>query len=301
VAEIGGVLCCGNIVFDILVYPAADVEWNTTRWVDTITESMGGNGSNTSYVIAKMGVPVRLLSLVGSDERGDALLRILGEAGVDTSGIGRAYGTPTPSTCVLVQEGGARKFYHRPGASRDIDPESLKFAPRAHSHFHLANPFSMSRLRTQCGTLMRRAKDAGFTTSIDTGWDSLGRWIDDLGPALGHTDVLFANDAEAEMLGGGVRLRDHGVRDIVLKQGAGGCTVNGERFAGFAVHAVDTTGAGDCFAGAFLAGMQRGLSFAECARLANAVGAMNVEALGATTGVRGYEETLAWMQAKKTA
>jgi sugar/nucleoside kinase (ribokinase family) len=99
-----------------------------------------------------------------------------------------------------------------------------------------------------------------------------------------------------EMLGGVESLKKHGVRDIVVKTGPEGCIVNGERVPGFVVEAVDTTGAGDCFAGAFLAGLGRGLPVWECARLANAVGAMNVQQLGATTGVRGYEETLEWMK-----
>jgi sugar/nucleoside kinase (ribokinase family) len=294
--EITGVLCCGNVVFDIPVYAAEDVAWNQTKWVDIIAESIGGNGANTTYVLAKMGVPVRLISLVGEDDRGDRLVRILTDAGVDTSRVGRMPGVPTPATCVLVQKGGARKFYHRPGASREIDPDSLVFTKDGYSHFHLANPFSMSKLRQRCGDVMRRAKDAGLTTSIDTGWDSLDRWMEDLGPALQYTDIFFANDAETEMLGGMENLRSHGARHVVVKTGPEGCIVNGECVPGFVVEAVDSTGAGDCFSGAFLAGLSRGLSPVECARLANAVGAMNVEHLGAVAGIRNYEETMAWIK-----
>jgi ribokinase len=299
-AEIGGVFCCGNVVFDIVVYPAGDLGWDRTQWVDTIAECIGGNGANTSYALATMGVPVRLASLVGNDESGDKLVRILTEAGVDVSGVGRLSGVPTARSCVLVQPGGARKFYHRPGASRELDPDVLQFTPGAWSHFHLANPFSMAKLRAECGNIMRRAKDAGFTTSIDTGWDSLGRWMEDLGPALQYTDLFFVNEAEAEMLGGERNLRGHGVGNIVVKTGSRGCMVNGERVPGFRVEAVDSTGAGDCFAGAFLAGLHRGLPFVESARLANAAGAMNVQQLGATTGIRGYEETVAWINSQKT-
>lgn len=297
----GGILCCGNVVFDTLAYPAEDVGWNQTRWVESIIESIGGNGANTSYTIAKMGVTVRLLSLVGEDERGDKLIRILSDAGVDTSGVARLHGVPTPATCVLVEKGGARKFYHRPGASREIEPDSLSFMHDGHSHFHLANPFSMPKLRVRCGDVMRRAKDAGLTTSIDTGWDSLGRWMEDLGPALPYTDLFFANDGETEMLGGVAALKEHGARDIVIKTGAEGCVVNGERIAGFAVNATDTTGAGDCFAGAFLAGLRLGLPPVECAHLANAVGAMNVQHLGAIAGVQSYDETLAWIESQQAS
>jgi ribokinase len=54
---------------------------------------------------------------------------------------------------------------------------------------------------------------------------------------------------------------------------------------------VDTTGAGDCFYGGLLAGILRGLSVADAGKLAAAAGACCVTGLGATTAIRGYEET----------
>ena len=54
---------------------------------------------------------------------------------------------------------------------------------------------------------------------------------------------------------------------------------------------VDTTGAGDCFYGGLLAGILRGLSIADAGKLAAAAGACCVTGLGATTAIRGYEET----------
>jgi sugar/nucleoside kinase (ribokinase family) len=54
---------------------------------------------------------------------------------------------------------------------------------------------------------------------------------------------------------------------------------------------VDTTGAGDCFYGALLAGVLRGLSPADAGKLAAAAGACCVTGLGATSAIRGYDET----------
>jgi sugar/nucleoside kinase (ribokinase family) len=300
IEHIDGVLCCGNVVFDIAVWPVEDMDWNQTRWVDTIAECIGGNGANTSYALATLGVPARLISQVGEDDRGERLIRILARAGVDVSGVAKLRGFHTPATAVLVQSGGARKFYHRPGASRELEPDAIQFDGPDYTHFHLANPFALPKVRKVCGDVMRRAKERGLTTSIDTAWDSLGRWLEDLAPALPHTDLLFVNDSEEEMLGGSETLRRHGVKDIVVKTGPRGCFVNGREIPGFPVDAVDTTGAGDCFAGAFLAGIHHGLSQEECGRLANAVGAMNVQHLGATTGVRSLEETRAWMLAHRS-
>lgn len=125
IGRIGGVLVFGNVVFDIPVWPAVDTEWNTTAWVDTIAESIGGNGANTSYTLAKLGVPARLISLVGDDARGARLTGILADVGVDVSGIVKRPGLSTPCTVVLVDSGGARKFYHRPGATREAKPDEI--------------------------------------------------------------------------------------------------------------------------------------------------------------------------------
>jgi sugar/nucleoside kinase (ribokinase family) len=65
---------------------------------------------------------------------------------------------------------------------------------------------------------------------------------------------------------------------------------------GFDVAVVDSTGAGDCFAGAFLAAASRGMDLSQASRFANAVGALNVQALGAVGGVRSFDQTLEWMR-----
>lgn len=87
---------------------------------------------------------------------------------------------------------------------------------------------------------------------------------------------------------------------IVVKLGAGGCLLIAEAFerriSGFPVEAVDTTGAGDCFAGGLLAAVSRGQSLEDACQFANAVGACSVTRMGATDGVLGYEETLEWME-----
>jgi sugar/nucleoside kinase (ribokinase family) len=54
---------------------------------------------------------------------------------------------------------------------------------------------------------------------------------------------------------------------------------------------IDTTGAGDCFLGGLLTGLLRGLSPTEAGRLGSATGACCVTCLGATAGIRDYEQT----------
>ena len=85
----------------------------------------------------------------------------------------------------------------------------------------------------------------------------------------------------------------------IVKTGARGCSVftAGEAFESpaYAVDVVDSTGAGDCFCGAFLAGLCRGFNLRQATRLANAAAAHSIQKVGCTEGVADYETTTAWM------
>ena len=310
IGTVTGVLCCGNICFDMPVWPVEKLAWGTTTWVETITESVGGNGANTSYALARLGVPVSLTGVIGSDAPGDKILAELASVGVDVSRI-RRVDQPTTSTVCVVHPSGDRLFLHRVGSSTAVEAADVQFNGLTASHFHLANPFALPNVRHKVGSLMQRAKAAGLTTSLDTGWDARGRWIEDIGPALPHTDLLFVNDSEAAMLSGhkdvDAAARDligRGARQLVVKTGAKGCAIyaNDSRLEvpGFATNVVDTTGAGDCFAGGFLAALHRGLSYGYAAKFANAVGALNVQHLGAAQGVLSFDETERWMHSRST-
>jgi len=303
-----GVLCAGNIVLDLLVRPVDAIRWGTTTWVETIEQHLGGNGANTSYTLAKMGVLSRLLGVVGKDVAGERLLASLGEAGVDTGFIGRL-DTPTSTTVVLVSSGGERTFLHRPGSTSEAFGEPVRFTAghlAGISHYHLANLFAFKAFRPHAAESLRLARAAGLTTSMDTGWDSSGRWIQDVGPCLVHIGTLFVNREEARMLtgipdveGAAARLRDLGAGEVIVKLGEDGCVVFSDegtiREPGFKVDAVDTTGAGDCFTGAFLAARQRGRPLAAAARYANAAGALSVRQLGAGAALPDWDAIEDWI------
>ena len=304
-----GILCCGNIVLDILVRPVEQFNWGTTTWVDSIEQNLGGNGSNTSYTLAMLGVPVRLLGMVGEDPFGEHALSILKRGGVDLSFVGRSHAATTTSVCP-VSSAGNRLFMHRVGSSAEVFPEPIQFTPSmlaGMSHFHLANVFALPLMRRRAPESLQNARKAGLTTSLDTGWDARGRWLEDIEGCLPHLDLLFLNQDEARMLSGCAdpdeaarRMQALGAGDVVIKLGAEGCAVftasSVTRVAGFPVDVVDTTGAGDCFVGGFLAALSEGCGYPEAARFANAVGALSVQKLGAINGVRTRVETQAWLR-----
>jgi sugar/nucleoside kinase (ribokinase family) len=305
-----GVLCCGNIVYDTLVKPVNELHWGRgTTFVESIEYHAGGNGANTSRALAILGIPVRLLGAVGSDEAGRFLLRALQDSGADTTRVTEV-SAPTAATVALVNSAGDRKFFHRPGSSCEAFPEPIDFTPELcdrMSHFHLASFFVLPRLRARGPEMLIRAREAGLTTSFDTNWDPQEGWMATLQPCLPHIDILFMNEDEAHMMTG---CSDHtaaantvmakGLRTAVMKLSGRGCAIyDNEReivCAAFDVEAKDTTGAGDCFVAGFLAARQRGASLAEAGQFANAVAAMSVQTIGAVEGVLPLTQTEAWIR-----
>ncbi len=296
---------CGNVVHDVLAHRVDEpLNWGNTTLVDHIGQHLGGNAANTSYALAKLGCDVQVLTLVGRDASGEFVRSRLQSVGVDVGGM-HEVALPTSMALCLVNAGAERALLYQMGASGGNFPEPFVI-PADITHFHLAAVFRMQYLRKHAPRYLRTAKEHGLFTSADTQWDTEGGWMDVLKPSLPFIDLLFVNQDEGYMLTGTrdprqcyERLIALGAKQVIVKLGADGCVVNGEQQPAFNVNAIDTTGAGDCFVGGYLAALSRGYLPAECARIANAVGAMSVLSKGANEGVRDWEETLAWMQAHR--
>ncbi len=304
-----GVLCSGSIIYDTLVRPFDESAWGTTRWAQSLEYHVGGNGANTARALAILGISVRLLGMVGNDAQAGFVLQELHESGVDTGAIGRV-DLPTAATVVLVNSSGNRQFLHRLGASLEAFREPIEFAPELCencSHYHLASLFLLPNLRVHGPEMLRRARRAGLTTSLDTNWDAEGEWMRTLKECLPQLDILFMNEDEALMVTGSkdpatgaAVVLNKGVRTAVMKLSGRGCAIYAEDSEvicpAFDVSAIDTTGAGDCFVAGFLAARQGGASWAEAGRFGNAVAALSVQKLGAVAGVLPWAETEAWMK-----
>jgi sugar/nucleoside kinase (ribokinase family) len=296
----GRVVVCGNIVFDILTRPVEEVRWGATVVVESVEQTLGGNAGSTSYAIAKLGVPVSVATLVGRDATGETVLRYLESVRVDLSMV-RYVDAPTSIAIALIRRNGERALLYQLGAASEEFP--VVALPVDATHFHLAAVYRMRHLRTLAPSLLKRARDAGLRTSLDAQWDTEGEWLKVLAPSLPWTDYTLLNEDEARMLTGFAEpseaaavLRDLGATNVIVKLGPRGCWVNGTEIPGHRVEAVDTTGAGDCFSGGFVAALQRGFGIEEAAGFANAVGALAVQRIGATTGVTNWDTTLRWLR-----
>lgn len=96
--------------------PVSKPRWGATIWVDSIVEGFGGNGAITSYALALLGTPVRLMGMLGDDDAGNRIASTLSGVGVDMSHVGRCP-RPTPLTVALVK----KAFRIRPGSFQRIE------------------------------------------------------------------------------------------------------------------------------------------------------------------------------------
>jgi sugar/nucleoside kinase (ribokinase family) len=250
---------------------------------------------------------VAAFTYVGDDEWADVIRRRYAAEGIDTAYLLTHPERATSTSAVLIDPSGERSFLHCAGAPRMLDKQAMlgRLDLFAKSRVVLLGYYPlMTRLQGDLPEVFAAIRAAGCLTALDAAGD--GGTMDQLAPILQHLDFYVPNETEAANQTGLTEpremiqaYRDAGARGwLGIKLGERGALISpqpGEVIAVAVVKpprpVVDTTGAGDCFYGALLAGVLRGLPPADAGRLAAAAGAFCVTGLGATSAVRGYDET----------
>jgi ribokinase len=266
---------------------------------DALWLTSGGSAANTARVLASCGISAGLIGRVGSDALSGPLLDELCAAGVDVSQVQRDLAVPSGMMFITVTPDGQRTMFGYRGANVHTDPQDLEVETvRAADWLHvsgyalLASPQAEATL---CALNM--AVHAGLYVSVDPGLEVVLRQPARVDSLLASVDALLPNGDEAQKLVGSidpeeaiVRLRQRGISTVALKRGEKGCVLGATdelcHVPAFAIHAVDTTGAGDAFAGGFIAGQLHGLSLRACGLWANAMGALAASVIGSGTPTR---------------
>ncbi len=300
------VACLGILVADVVGKPIdALPPRGTLASVERMELHAGGCAANTGIALARLGVPTSVLGKVGQDGFGEFLRLSLQREGVDDLGLVSDPAAASSATMVAVHSDGERTFMHHTGANAAFTLADVAWPIIDQADIvHVAGPFLMPQfIGADAAATLERAKQNGKITTLDTVWDFTGRWMSVLAPALPFVDYLLPSLNEARELTGqsapddmARALLDCGVGVVGLKMGEDGAyvrTAQGEAFTvpPLSVPVVDALGAGDAWAAGFLCGLTRGWPLTKTARFANAVGACAVQALGATTGIRSFDQT----------
>jgi sugar/nucleoside kinase (ribokinase family) len=306
------VLCAGILVADLFVPPlvALPEAGQLVATEDFLIDS-GGCAANTSTTLARLGIQARVTGKVGADSYGAFITQDLARKGVETSGISTSHRFGTSKTVILPVIGEDRRFIHTFGANADfgaadIDREALAEA----GVFYLGGYMVLPDLaHDDLAALFQLARSHGVRTALDVvvpaGDGSAS--LRDLERVLPFVDVFLPNDEEAEHLTGEEEPRHQaeaflraGCATVVITRGEHGALLMDQTHVieapAFDVTLVDSSGAGDAFAGGFIAGMMMGLDRAETVRFASAIGASCCTSLGCTTGVFTREQAEAFLR-----
>jgi 2-dehydro-3-deoxygluconokinase len=235
-------------------------------------QGFGGDTSNTAIAAARQGASVGYLSAVGDDLFGQALRDLWRAEGVSDTHVLTRPGDPTGAYFVQPHASGRQFSYARRGSAaslygpQDLPEEAIAEAKVLHSS-GLSQAISPTmRAAVKRGAEIARAKGTLF--SFDTNL-RLNLWSLEAAKAAAEeilplADIVFPSDDEAEQLTGLTEpdaILDHylayGARIVALKRGAQGVRIATPAsridIPPAASSPVDSTGAGDSFAGAFLA------------------------------------------------
>lgn len=287
----GRVAVFGSLNMDLLVRTAVRPNPGETVTGIDFQTGPGGKGLNQAIAAARAGSSISMLGTTGIDAFGAQLLDELSAAGVDTTGVIRTPGIPTGVAQVTVAEDGENSIIVVPGANAHTGRPS-----RAQRAAIATADVLLLQLEVPMDSVIAAAQHAASAGTIVVLNPSP---IQDLPEALlAVTDLLITNEHEARRLTG-MSAEDPEalaaallqlVHSAVVTLGSAGCVwaQRGEtpsRHKGAPVVSVDTTGAGDTFAGFLAAHLSGAGSLAEGIVLATAAAGLAVQWPGASSSI----------------
>jgi sugar/nucleoside kinase (ribokinase family) len=276
------IVCCVGDLFEDLVVRAALPPVRGADVPATIARHRGGSAANTAATVSRLDGRARFVGHVGADDVGDRLLADLAAVGVECI-VTR--GGRSGTVVVVVEPDGERTMFSDRGSGSELGALEgdawFDGVAIVHAPFYT---IAADGEHAGAHALLTRARHRGVSIALDPSSAVLAdrafeRVVRDLEP-----EIVFCNTAEAAALG----VDDDGLRGatlVVVKQGDEPVLLRGSVHASVAVpplgSLVDTTGAGDAFAGGFLLATIRGADPIVATFAGHAAAARVVRGIGA--------------------
>lgn len=301
------ILAVGSLNMDQVVQVARlPVMGETLLGAGSLHLVPGGKGANQAMAMARLGASVSMAGRVGRDPFGTQLLQVLQADGVDTSLVVVDEQEASGVALIFLSPEGDNAIVVVPGANLRVGED----------------PVQMQRILTalpesRALVLQMEIPLATVQTLVAAGQQARVPVVLNLAPAqalpletLRQLDVLVVNETEAcflrDSLAGvqkpasvisdlseasllAMNLHRRGIDNVVITLGAQGAVLvydgNTVHIPAPAVQVVDTTAAGDCFAGAFTVALSEGREVASALRFAVYASALKVTKFGAQSGL----------------
>jgi len=300
-------MCVGDISIDTVISLDHLPNPDEKQWARVIGEFPGGMAANVAASFARLGGRTKLIANVGRDAKGVAALASLRAAAIDVSDVTHV-DHPTFWTFSLVDQSGQHSMVEM--SSPAIQPQWGLIDELAISGLKVL--YTIGSETSRAAPAFRLCATHRILTALDVDFNEVDGMASLTG-LLALTDVLFCNSETAARLAdvtsleqAAPKLGGLGPRTVVVTRGHSGALAWDRRegliaVGGHRVSAVDTTGAGDCFAGAFLFGQVRGWSLKQRLEVANLMAAMSTTAYGCQARLLTLDELAALPEARSLA
>ena len=290
------IVVVGSINMDLVVTGGPIPRPGETVTAKTLTEIPGGKGANQAVAAARSGGDVTFIGAVGDDSYGPTLRDNLAGEGIDVDAVRVSSSEGTGVALITVDPSGENAIAIVPGANGGVSVDDVR---RSADVIRSADVL-LVQLEVPLRTVLEAmsiARDADTRIVLDPAPAPTGDW-----PAeLLHVDVLCPNESEAEALTGiavtnrasasnaAAELRRRGVTNVAVTMGASGTllsTAGGDvHVEAFPINPIDTTAAGDSFAGTLAVRWASGVTLRDAVPAANAAGALAASRAGAQPSI----------------
>ncbi|SFG67327.1 2-keto-3-deoxygluconate kinase [Palleronia marisminoris] len=274
----------------------------------TYRRGFAGDTFNTAWYARRLlplDASVGYVSCIGDDAMSDQMADFMQESGIETDHLHRIPGRSVGLYMISTRDGERSFSYWRDtSAARSLadDPARLDRALEGADMAHVSGitlAILTPESRTRLCAALDRARAAGTTVSFDTNlrprlWEDEATMRDGLTRGAAAADIVLPSFEEEQGLFGDAtpedtiaRYREGGAGTVVVKNGAAEVTfwsdaTGTERLQPAPVeHVIDTTAAGDSFAGALLAGLAGGTDLRDAVRAAIDLSGRVIQAPGA--------------------
>jgi sugar/nucleoside kinase (ribokinase family) len=304
------VLCAGIIVADHVCTPIAHVPAaGELVMADRMLLTIGGCAANAAVDLVKMGVRTAVAGRVGGDVFGRVVADLLREHGVEASGIKVSPMADTSQTLIVNVTGEDRRFIHTFGANAEFSATDIPLdVVRRCRVLYLGGYLLLPGMQSdQIAEVFAAARQAGAKTVLDVVTPGRADYLPHLRDLLPHVDVFLPNNHEAALITGEADPLQQAEFFHRLGAGTAVVTMGGEgavlvqdgmrlRSGIYSVPFVDGSGGGDAFDAGYIYGLLHQLGPEDCLRVASALGASCVRAIGTTPGVFTRPECEAFLR-----
>lgn len=306
------VLVLGSLAMDMTVVGERFCNAGETIIGNGFSTAPGGKGANQAVQAARLGADVTMVGRVGNDDFGKALIRSVGDAGVNTEYIRITDGVPTGVADIQIQKndkGTENRIVIIPGTNHKNTVEDVAFLKERIADYDIV--IMQHEIPQEVNAaLASYAKAAGVPVMLNPAPSAkvpteLISCLTYISPNEHEAaDIVgISPDSDESITKAVAALHGMGVANVLITLGKNGCAYSDGKST---IHApsvnmapvVDPTAAGDSFIGAFCTAVSAGVEVEKALLFANCTAGITVSRMGAQTSLPTLEEVLDAMQSK---